>query len=112
MRIKNSGHEKLVDNSGLVEQELEKKVAQALEGIGLKAQGYAIVKCPVRSGRLHDSITHVVDDHSVTIGSDVEYAAYVELGTSRQSAEPYLYPALEDHIGEYKDFIEKTLKSQ
>lgn len=53
----------------------------------------------VRTGRLRASITWRpgLDDVSpyVDIGSDVIYAPYVELGTSRMAARPYLRPALE-----------------
>ena len=33
------------------------------------------------------------DQYSVYIGTNVEYAPYVELGTSRSSPKPYLHPA-------------------
>lgn len=52
----------------------------------------------VRTGRLRSSISHVIgkDAQSVyaDIGSNVEYAAWVELGTSRAKPYPYLRPAL------------------
>lgn len=54
--------------------------------------------CPVATGRLRSSITTAVgqDGDGVygLVGSDVEYAAYVELGTSRRAATPYLVPAV------------------
>lgn len=53
----------------------------------------------VRTGRLRASITWRpgYDDTSpyVDVGSNVLYAPYVELGTSRMAARPYLRPALE-----------------
>ena len=52
----------------------------------------------VRTGRLRDSIAwRPGSDHTpyVDIGSAVEYAPYVELGTSRAHARPFLRPALE-----------------
>jgi hypothetical protein len=53
----------------------------------------------VRTGRLRASITWRpgVDDVSpyVDIGSNVLYAPYVELGTRRMAARPFLRPALE-----------------
>lgn len=53
----------------------------------------------VRSGRLRASITWRVgvDAFSpyVDVGTAVEYGAYVELGTSRAPAYPYLKPGLE-----------------
>lgn len=53
---------------------------------------------PVDTGRLRSSITHAIDrdgDGLVGIvGSDVDYAVFVELGTSRAAAKPFLRPAL------------------
>lgn len=53
----------------------------------------------VRTGRLRGSITWEpgLDSHGpyIDIGSNVLYAPYVELGTSRMPAYPYLRPALE-----------------
>jgi phage gpG-like protein len=53
----------------------------------------------VRTGRLRSSITHQVARDSqglyADIGSNVEYAAYVELGTRFMHPRPYLRPALE-----------------
>lgn len=53
----------------------------------------------VRTGRLRASITHRpgVDALGpyVDVGSAVLYAPYVELGTSRMAARPFLRPALE-----------------
>lgn len=53
----------------------------------------------VRTGRLRGSITWRVGVDAlspyVDVGSAVTYAAYVELGTSRMAARPYLRPALE-----------------
>lgn len=53
----------------------------------------------VRTGRLRSSITWRlgVDTRGLhaDIGSSVHYAPYVELGTSRMPAYPYLRPALE-----------------
>ena len=52
----------------------------------------------VRTGRLRGSITLVLDEDYigpyVDVGTNVEYAAFVELGTYRMGARPYLRPAL------------------
>ncbi len=59
----------------------------------------------VRTGTLRRSITWKpgVDAESpyVDIGSNVLYAPYVELGTSRMEARPYLRPALEAARGTF-----------
>jgi phage gpG-like protein len=52
----------------------------------------------VRTGRLRSSISWALGEDGlglfVDVGSNVEYAAYVELGTSRAKPYPYLRPAL------------------
>lgn len=116
-----------------------------LETIGLKAEKYAKALCPVgtvestgkkgyRGGTLRNSITHQIDDDTLSVGSNVEYAPYVELGTGPNftpppewesfdtpkgngvghgyvKPRPYLRPAIEEHLSEYADIIEKELKS-
>lgn len=66
---------------------------------GLKVQRRAKRNCPVDTGRLRSSITEALGTDSQglveRIGTDVEYAAYVELGTGRMRAQPFLRPALD-----------------
>lgn len=51
-------------------------------------------------------------ERAVFIGTNVEYARYVELGTSRQKPKPFLHPAVTNYMGEYKKIVEKYLKGQ
>lgn len=92
---------------------MPEQIEQALIAIGMMAETHAKEECPVDTGRLRNSITHEVDmnDQAAIIGSNVEYAAYVELGTSRQKAQPYLRPAAENYGSEYKALVESALKS-
>lgn len=84
---------------------------RALEIIGMKAEKYAKALCPVDTGNLRNSIAHqTVGNNEVHIGTNVEYAPYVELGTVRMSARPYLRPAVSAHLGEYKDILKSELK--
>ena len=89
------------------------QIEQALIAIGMTAETHAKEYCPVDTGRLRNSITHEVDmsDQAAIIGSNVEYAAYVELGTSKMAPRPYLRPAAENHSAEYKSLVESALKS-
>lgn len=68
----------ITDNSDMVLKAKDEAVARALEMIGLKAEGYAKMICPVDTGRLRNSITHTQEDRNTEIiGTNVEYAAYV-----------------------------------
>lgn len=53
----------------------------------------------VRTGRLRSSISWRLGEDAIglyaAVGSNVEYAGYVELGTPRAAARPYLRPALQ-----------------
>jgi HK97 gp10 family phage protein len=103
---------KITDNSDKFLDTLPEQIEQALIAIGLTAESYAKADCPVDTGRLRNSITNAVrvDEKSVYIGSNVSYAAFVELGTSRMKARPYLKPAATQHSAEYKSLAEQALK--
>ena len=99
------------DKTNKVIEGIESAIAVALEKIGLLAENYAAKKCPVDTGNLRGSITYEVDtaDNAVYIGTNVEYAPHVELGTSRQKAQPFLRPAASEHGAQYRQVLEKTL---
>ena len=102
----------ITDNTRRVKEEMESAVLRALEKCGLTAEGYAKQLCPVDTGNLRNSITHLVQTGELAayIGTNVEYAPYVELGTYRQRAKPYLKPAVADHAGQYRSIIDGEMK--
>ena len=83
----------------------------ALEMIGIEAERYAKEYCPVDTGRLRNSITHTQGGKETEfIGSNVEYAPYVEAGTSRQKPRRFLQRAIFDHMTTYKEIAENCLR--
>ena len=127
------------DNSKEVLEAMQQAAVRALEKCGLTAEGYAKKLCEGfkhPTGNLRNSITHTVDEEepAAYIGSNVEYAAYVELGTGKyvsggrptpwvyqdekgnwhrthgQKAQPYLKPAVADNANTYRKIIEDELK--
>ena len=97
------------DNVDLAKSEILAAFARALERIGQQAEGYAQDLCPVDTGNLRDSITHTADRTAAYIGTNVEYAPYVELGTRRAAAQPFLKPAATDHAGTYANIVKDEL---
>ena len=99
------------DNTDEVLKGLSDAVERALTRIGLAAEGYAKKECPVDTGNLRNSITNEVrsSEKAVYIGTNVEYAAYVELGTTRTKAKPYLKPAVTEHSAVYKRILEEEM---
>lgn len=88
-------------------------IARALEAIGIQAEGDVAELAPVDTGRLRDSITHEVNEseEAVYVGTNVEYAAYQEYGTSRMKAHPFLKPGIMNNLETYKEIAEKYLSS-
>ena len=125
------------DNSKEVLAEFQEAAVRALEKCGLTAEGYAKRLCPVDTGNLRNSISHKVDDKepAAYIGTNREYAAYVEMGTGKYTeggrptpwvyqddngnwhwtagnpAQPFLKPAVADHAQTYRNIIEDELKN-
>lgn len=67
---------------------------QAVQWAGLNTEGLAKQACPVDTGRLRSSIKYTKQsDSSCTCDTNVNYAWYVELGTHRMAARPFLVPA-------------------
>ena len=100
------------DNTAEVLAMKDKAVETAMAAIAFKAEAYGKIKCPVDTGRLRNSITGESDEKTAQVGTNVEYAPYVELGTSRMSERPFIKPAIANHLDEYKQIIQVILSGK
>ena len=98
------------DNTDEVLAALERAKRRGLEAIGLTAEGYAKRETPVDTGRLRNSISHATDDEAAYIGTNVEYAPYVELGARGRPGVHMLQRAASEHTDEYKQIMEDAMK--
>ena len=98
------------DNTDEVLSALEKAKKRGLEAIGLTAEGHAKKETPVDTGRLRNSISHETDDDAAYIGTNVEYAPYVELGARGRKGVHMLQRAASEHTDEYKRIMEDAMK--
>ena len=69
---------------------IARAIAYAADRIEIEAKA----EVPVRTGRLQSSIQQGTLSDGRWVGPDTEYDIYVEMGTSRMSAQPYLRPAV------------------
>lgn len=115
---------KFDDHSPEVLAALKRATVRGLEACGAKAESYAKQELskskphkrgPSRpniiTGRLRNSVSHTVQNNEMYVGSNVDYAAAVELGTRKSWAYPYLKPAATQHTGEYKQILADSLKN-
>ena len=124
------------DNSKEVLAEMLQAKLRALEKCGLVAEGYAKKDAPVDTGNLRNSISHKVVEDTAYIGTNTEYAPYMEFGTGKYTpggrqdpwtyqddeghwhrtegvkAQPFLKPAVADHVQQYQKIIEGEMKGE
>lgn len=94
---------------------LPEQIALGLSMIGEEAEGYAKDECPVDTGRLRNSIANKVDkaEQAVYIGTNVEYAVYVEYGdyTHKTGKKHFLRDAAANHADHYESILKAALDS-
>ena len=126
----------VMDNlNDFINKGLDAEICAALEKACLIVEADAKKACVVGDGQLRQSITHTIDEENLVgyVGTNVEYAPYVEIGTGIHSSEgtgrktpwcyqnektgkwhwtrgmlprPYLQPAMESN----KDKIQKCFE--
>ena len=99
------------DNTDEVLSALEKAKKRGLEAIGLVAEGHAKKITPVDTGRLHNSISHAVEDDAAFIGTNTSYAIFVETGARGRKGVHMLQRAATEHTAEYKRLMEDSMKN-
>lgn len=105
----------ITDHSDEVLAELQSKMAIILEKLGLAGENNAKFEITalgaIDTGNLRNSISHASDGTYAYIGTNVEYAPYVEVGTSRMVERPFLRNAVQNYQDEYKDIMLTELQS-
>ena len=118
---------KIVDHSKEFIAAMKSQVLRGLASIGQEAEGYAKEECPVGTpestgipnyigGTLRNSITNKVIDseNAVYIGTNVEYAPYVEFNEKARhhtGKAHFLRDAATNHNDHYKAIMEASLKA-
>lgn len=86
-------------------QQMNKRAGDVVIKVAADIQRDAKTLAPVDTGALRGSITHTTTrrtyDVSAEIGPEVNYGRYVEEGTSRMAAQPYMTPALERNTDQF-----------
>lgn len=127
---------KIEDNSGKVLKELDKKTEEILFAVGNelhksittfmteddivdtgRLKGSISYSTPTRNysnpslaNKQDDFIKDVKEKDTVVYGSNVEYANYVETGTSRQRARKYIQTGTTRAVPQIKKVVENILK--
>ena len=127
---------KIEDNSDKVLEELENKMPELLNAMGNElyksitnfmteddivdtgrlrgsisySTPYGNYKNPSPANTMNDFIQGASEKDTVIYGSNVEYASYVNSGTSRQSARKYIETGTNRAVPQIKKVVENILK--
>lgn len=129
------------DLSEEAKQASHQQLLNGLVRCGMKMQEYATKLAPVKTGALANSVAFKIepDEKSAYVGSNSEYAAYVEFGTGKyselggtpkerwvyydkahdvfrmgypQKPRPFIRPAVANHIKTYQNILVNALKGK
>ena len=115
MSVTIRGADKVTANMQKASAAIEAAVGDAVREAAMLVEREAkINQTPhVDSGRLRGSITSEEKSPLLfEVGSNVEYAAAHEFGTSKTRAYPYLGPAVETARSQYPDLIKEGIKTE
>lgn len=97
-----------------LERSVEKAIKAAekeLQLTALEIERDAKLNAPVDTGMLRASITSTGSGSEYEIGTNLEYAPFVEYGTRYMAAQPFLFPAFEKGVKDLKKNINKAVAS-
>ena len=96
-------------------QKMRERREKTIREIAVFVGAEAKLRTPVKTGHLRRSISHEIQSDENTskayIGTNVEYAPYVEFGVASKNipAQPYLRPAIEENRDKIRDMIREGM---
>ena len=84
---------------------MQRQVHSQLASWAADVKALAKQLVPVRTGHLRSSIYASIKEWVADIGAEAAYAYFVELGTRHMKAQPYLYPAIQEHLPRLEQII-------
>lgn len=101
-----------------VDKQMSDNQNSMLTALGAYVQGEAKMRSPVGQyddgrvgGRLRDSIEYKTDNSQkrVDVGTNVNYALFVEKGTYKMTAQPFLTPSFEENFGNLENIAKSYM---
>ncbi|MFZ5688673.1 MAG: HK97-gp10 family putative phage morphogenesis protein [Bacillota bacterium] len=117
MRVEVQGGGKLAKIFAQASEQATNAAEKALLKGALLVERDAKQNTPVDTGRLRASITHRLSGAGtervvVEIGTATEYAPFVEFGTTKMTAQPFLNPALKANKDKVKQMVADAVRKE
>lgn len=88
---------------------MQRRVHRQLASWVADVKASARKQVPVRTGYLKSTIYAKISEWVAEIGAEATYSLFVELGTRYMQAQPYLYPAIQEHLPRLEQIILEAL---
>lgn len=108
MKITLSGIDSLL--KALSGEEIRGKVSKVVQKHGAAMHKAALRNVPVDTGHLKRSITLEVSSMTAKVQEHTEYGKWVETGTRKMAAQPFMKPALNSVEGAFVADLRKAVK--
>jgi len=93
-----------------ISENLKAKTHQNIQAIGLEMLRYSQNICPVRTGYLQSTIFFVAKaDLDYEFGASAPYALFVEMGTWKMAAQPFIRPTVEAYTSAILEAVVKAV---
>jgi HK97 gp10 family phage protein len=111
----------VTDNTAIATRQLRRQLGAVVRKAAFDVEARAKLKAPVDTGHLRNSISvrtggqiggdgGALDALSAEVVATAEYAAYVELGTNRHKAQPFMEPAAEEVRPQFEEAVKRVLR--
>lgn len=111
MNVTFDGLDELQSTLEKIQSQVPKNIAQAYEEVGNGAKDFMDGRTPVDTGRLRSGNTLETTENGFTLSNEVPYAIYVEYGTRKMAAQPFLTPTVEHAQEELATKLPEALTS-
>ncbi len=95
------------DFTKLIKDAVQKSLTEAATIV----EATAVTLAPYKTGTLRNSITKKVGNEYAIVGTNLDYAIYVEYGTAKMSARPFMRPALDNNRNRIVKIFKKNIRS-
>lgn len=92
-----------------IDVRVERDIDNEIKRSTLNVESAAKQRAPVDTGRLRSSIRSLLEKLRGQVFTDVIYSKFIEFGTSRMAAQPFLFPSWEEERPRLIERIRKIL---
>lgn len=93
LKLDEAKFRRALNNIDKYPRELQNNVAKEIAKSTLAIESEAKRNIPVDTGRARASIVSEIQPNRGEVGSNVEYVPFIEFGTYKKAARPFLFPA-------------------